>query len=82
VEEVVTQVAQTFSGLGLGAIGFGLAAIGGGVGVGLAGAGAMGAIARQPELYGRIFTLFMISAAMSEALALMGFALAFIAMAV
>lgn len=73
---------MVFSGIGLGAIGFGLAAIGGGIGVGLAGHGAMGAVARQPELYSRIFTLFIMSAAMSEALALLGFVLAFISMAV
>lgn len=70
------------SGFGLGVIGFGLAAIGGGIGVGLAGNGAMGAVARQPELYSRIFTLFIMSAAMAEALALMGLALAFVAIAV
>jgi F-type H+-transporting ATPase subunit c len=68
------------SGFGLGVIGFGLAAIGGGIGVGLAGHGAMGAVARQPELYSRIFTLFIRSAAMSEALAIIGIALAFVAM--
>jgi F-type H+-transporting ATPase subunit c len=68
------------SGFGLGVIGFGLAAIGGGIGVGLAGHGAMGAVARQPELYSRIFTLFIMSAAMSEALAIIGIALAFVAM--
>jgi F-type H+-transporting ATPase subunit c len=70
----------TFGGIGLGAIGFGLAAIGGGIGVGLAGLGATGAVARQPEMYSRIFTIFIMSAAMSEALGLLGFVLAFIAM--
>jgi F-type H+-transporting ATPase subunit c len=68
------------SGFGLGVIGFGLAAIGGGIGVGLAGHGCMGAVARQPEMYGRIFTIFIMSAAMSEALALLGLVLAFVAM--
>ena len=69
------------SGLGLGAIGFGLAAIGGGVGVGLSANGAAQAIARQPEMYGRIFTIFIMGAAMAEALALLGLVLAFLAMA-
>jgi F-type H+-transporting ATPase subunit c len=69
------------TGIGLGAVGFGLAAIGGGIGVGLAGNGATQAVARQPEMYGRIFTVFIMSAAMSEALGLLGFVLAFIAMA-
>ena len=68
------------SGIGLGAIGFGLAAIGGGVGVGLAGLGATQAVARQPEMYGRIFTIFIMTAAMAEALALIGLVVAFIAM--
>jgi F-type H+-transporting ATPase subunit c len=71
---------SAFGGIGLGAIGFGLAAIGGGIGVGLAGLGATGAVARQPEMYSRIFTVFIMSAAMSEALGLLGFVLAFIAM--
>jgi F-type H+-transporting ATPase subunit c len=70
----------TFGGIGLGVIGFGLAAIGGGIGVGLAGLGATGAVARQPEMYSRIFTIFIMSAAMSEALGLLGLVLAFIAM--
>jgi F-type H+-transporting ATPase subunit c len=73
--------ALALSGIGLGAIGFGLAAIGGGIGVGLAGLGATQAVARQPEMYGKIFTLFIMTAAMAEALALLGFVLAFIAMA-
>lgn len=71
----------TLSGFAIGVIGFGLAAIGGGVGVGLAGNGAAQAIARQPEMYGRIFTIFIMSAAMSEALALIGLVLAFVAVA-
>ncbi|MCL1847065.1 MAG: ATP synthase F0 subunit C [Coriobacteriia bacterium] len=63
------------------AIGFGLAAIGGGVGVGLTAFGATTAIARQPEMYSRIFTVFIMGAAMAEALGLLGFVLAFVAMA-
>ncbi|MDR2197493.1 MAG: ATP synthase F0 subunit C [Coriobacteriales bacterium] len=65
----------------MGAIGFGLAAIGGGIGVGLAGLGATGAIARQPEMYSRIFSTFIMSAALSEALGILGFVLALISMA-
>jgi len=72
--------ALALSGIGLGAIGFGLAAIGGGIGVGLSALGATQAIARQPEMYGRIFTVFMMGAALAEALGLLGFVLAFIAM--
>ncbi|MDR1016596.1 MAG: ATP synthase F0 subunit C [Coriobacteriales bacterium] len=63
----------------LAVLGYGLAAIGGGIGVGLAGLGATQAVARQPEMYSRIFTVFILSAAMSEALGLLGFVLFFIA---
>ncbi|MDR2671841.1 MAG: ATPase [Coriobacteriales bacterium] len=73
--------ALTLGGIGLGAIGFGLGAIGAGIGVGLAGLGATQAVARQPEMYSRIFTVFIMAAAMAEALGLLGFVLAFIAMA-
>lgn len=66
-------------GINLVAIGFGLGAIGGGIGVGLAGLGATQAIARQPEMYSRIFTVFIMAAAMAEALGLLGFVLTFIA---
>lgn len=59
-------------------IGFGLGAIGGGLGVGLAAFGAVQAIARQPEMYSRIFTVFIMGAAMAEALGLLGFVLALI----
>ena len=68
------------TGMSLAAIGFGLAAIGGGVGVGLAALGTTGAIARQPEMYSRIFTVFIMGAAMAEALGLLGFILALLAM--
>ena len=48
-------------------VGYGLAAVGPGIGIG-----------RQPELAGRLFTNFIIGAALAEALALLGFVLAFI----
>ena len=63
---------------GFAVVGFGLSAIGGGIGVGLAGLGATQAIARQPEMYSRIFTVFIMAAAMAEALGLLGFVLTFI----
>ena len=50
-------------------VGYGLATIGPGLGVGTA---------RQPEVGGRLFTNFIIGAALAEALALIGFVLAFI----
>ena len=57
-------------------VGYGLAAIG--PGIGIACYGACVATARQPELAGRLFTNFIIGAALAEALALLGFVLAFI----
>lgn len=57
-------------------IGYGLAVIGAGIGIGLACSGAVGAMARQPEIQGRIFTTFILGAAFAEALALIGFVLA------
>jgi len=68
------------TGLALALCGYGLAAIGGGVGVGLSANGAAQAIARQPEMYGRIFTIFIMGAAMAEALALIGLVFVFMSM--
>ena len=59
-------------------IGYGLAAIGPGIGIGIACYGCCVGTARQPEVGGRLFTNFIIGAALAEALALIGFVLAFI----
>lgn len=59
-------------------VGYGLAAIGPGIGIGVACYGCCVGTARQPELAGRLFTNFLIGAALAEALALLGFVLAFI----
>ena len=59
-------------------VGYGLAAIGPGIGIGIACYGCCMATARQPELQGRLFTNFIIGAALAEALGLIGFVLAFI----
>lgn len=59
-------------------IGYGLAAIGPGIGIGIACYGCCIATARQPELQGRLFTNFIIGAALAEALALIGFVVALI----
>ena len=56
-------------------VGYGLATFGPGLGIGLACYGCCMATARQPELQGR---LFIIGAALAEALGLIGFVLAFI----
>ena len=58
-------------------VGYGLATIGPGLGIGIACYGCVGT-ARQPEVQGRLFTNFIIGAALAEALALIGFVLAFI----
>ncbi|MCL2529328.1 MAG: ATP synthase F0 subunit C [Coriobacteriia bacterium] len=76
MEETLMQL----TGMPLALIGYGLAAIGGGVGVGLAANGATQAIARQPEMYGRIFTIFIMGAAMAEALALIGLLFVFMSL--
>lgn len=49
-------------------LGVGLAALGSGIGLGLAVAGAMEAIGRQPEASGKIMTSMIIGAALIEAL--------------
>lgn len=59
-------------------VGFGLATIGAAIAVSIAAFGATQAIARQPEMYSRIFTIFIMAAAMAEALGLLGFVLALI----
>lgn len=64
---------------GLKVIGYGIATVGTGLGIAIACYGACMATARQPELQGRLFTNFIIGAALIEALALIGFVLALIA---
>lgn len=59
-------------------VGYGLAAIGSGIGIGVACYGLCIATARQPEIAGRLFTNFILGAALTEALALLGFILALI----
>ncbi len=59
-------------------VGYGLATIGPGLGIGIACYGCCVGTARQPEVGGRLFTNFIIGAALAEALALIGFVLAFI----
>ena len=56
-------------------IGAGLCAIGVGIGLGLTGKGAMEAIGRQPDAYGKIQTAMLIGAALVEGI---GFAAMFV----
>ena len=57
---------------------YGLAAIGPGIGVGLVFSSAIQAMARQPETAGETRTTMFLGFALIEALALIGFVLAFI----
>jgi len=61
-------------------IGAGLVAIGVGLGIGKIGAGAVEAIARQPEAVGDIRTTAIILAAFIEGVALFGAVICFLAM--
>ena len=61
----------------LGVVGYGLGVIGAGIGIGLAASVAQG-MARQPEVQGRLFTVFILGSAFVEALALIGFVVSLI----
>ena len=63
---------------GIAAIGAGLAAIGAGMGVGRVGGQAMDAMARQPEMAGKIQTGMIIAAALVEGVALFAVVVSFI----
>jgi len=56
----------------MGAIGAGLSVIGAGIGIGLIGGRAMEAMARQPEVMGKIQSSMLIAAALVEGAALFG----------
>ncbi len=60
-------------------IGYGLAAIGPGIGIGIVAGSAIEAMARQPEAAGLARTTMFLGIAFTEALALIGFVLFFIA---
>lgn len=60
-------------------IGYGLAAIGPGVGIGIVAGNAVQAMARQPEAAGMVRTTMFLGVAFTEALALIGFVLFFLA---
>ena len=62
----------------MGVIGYGLGVIGAGIGIGLAAYVAATGMARQPEMQGRLFTVFILGAAFVEALALIGFVVSLI----
>jgi F-type H+-transporting ATPase subunit c len=62
----------------VGAIAFGLGAIGSGIGVGIIVGKTIESIARQPELQGRLQGLMFLGIALTEALAFIAIAVAFI----
>lgn len=57
---------------------YGLAAFGAALGIGMVGSRTVEAMARQPEIAGKIQTTMFIAVAFTEALALLGFVLALI----
>lgn len=59
-------------------VGYGLATIGPGIGIGILAGKALEGMARQPEMAGTLRTTMFIGIAFVEALALLGFVLAFI----
>lgn len=61
-------------------LGVGFAALGSGIGLGLAVAGALEAIGRQPEASGKILTNMIIGAALIEALTIYALIVFFIAL--
>ena len=63
---------------GIAAIGAGLAAIGAGVGIGKIGGSAMEAMARQPEMQGKLQGSAIVLIAFIEAVALFGVVVSFL----
>ena len=64
---------------GLAKVGYGLAAIGPGIGIGYLVGQSVQAMARQPEMAGQVRTTMFLGIAFTEALALFGFVLFFLA---
>ena len=78
VQVVVAELTGDIGGP-LALIGYGLAAIGPGVGIGIVAGNAVQAMARQPEAAGMVRTTMFLGIAFTEALALIGFVLFFLA---
>ena len=74
-----TTSSSGLTGMG-GAIGAGLAVIGAGLGIGRVGGSAVEAMARQPEVAGRINTAMIVCAAMIEGAALFAVVVGFLAL--
>lgn len=54
-------------------IGYGLCVIGAALGIAIAAYAVANSMARQPEMQGRLFTVFILASAFIEALCLIGF---------
>ena len=63
----------------MGIYGYAAGVIGACIAIATASFSASSAMARQPEVQGRVFTVFILSCAFAEALALIGFVVALIA---
>jgi F-type H+-transporting ATPase subunit c len=74
-----TGLVGSISALGAG-LAFGLGAIGPAIGIGMIGGKTIESMARQPEMAGRLQTTMFIALALAEAIALLGFVLAFVLM--
>mgnify|MGYP002781006047 FL=1 len=74
---ILLEVSGNFSTLGAG-IGAGLAVIGAGLGIGRIGGSAMEAMARQPEVAGKVQTGMLIAAALIEGATLFAVAVCFL----
>jgi F-type H+-transporting ATPase subunit c len=72
-------VTGSISALGAG-LAFGIGAIGPALGIGMIGSKTVESMARQPEMAGRLQTTMFIALALAEAIALLGFVLAFVLM--
>jgi F-type H+-transporting ATPase subunit c len=59
-------------------VGYGLSAIGPGIGIGLIFAAYINGVARQPEAQSRLQTIAILGFGLTEALAIIGIALAFV----
>jgi F-type H+-transporting ATPase subunit c len=85
MSNVILAAAEAATGLtgdiagSLALVGYGLAAIGPGVGIGIVAGNAVQAMARQPEAAGMVRTTMFLGIAFTEALALIGFVLFFLA---
>jgi F-type H+-transporting ATPase subunit c len=76
VLELARAVLANDKGGTVNVIGYGLCVIGAALGIGLASSAVANSMARQPEVQGRLFTVFILASAFIEALCLIGFVVA------